>query len=77
MSSDQEEIAHSRENGLPACNPGEVGLGILSRLIARRLIGCESHGWDDTVENHPGSKEVVKVARGSRGKRGKNARNKT
>jgi len=53
----------------------EIGLGVLARMIARRLLSCEPSNTFDQVEETPELKDFVKVARGSRGKRKKNVRN--
>jgi hypothetical protein len=66
-----------RKHELLEGNSLEIGLGILARMIARRLLSCEPSNTFDQVEKDPEPGNVVKVARRSRGKRKKNVRNST
>lgn len=55
----------------------EIGLGILARLIARRLLSCEPSNTFARVEEASEAGNVVKVARHSRGISRKNVRDGT
>ena len=66
-----------RKGELLEGNSLEIGLSILARLIARRLLSCEPSNTFDRVEEAPEPGNVVRVAQGSRGIRRKNVRNGT
>ena len=64
-----------RKGELLEGNSLEIGLSILARLIARRLLSCEPSNTFARVEEASEPGNVVKVARHSRGKRTRNVRN--
>jgi hypothetical protein len=62
---------------LPGGNSPEIGLGILARMIVRRLVRGKTSDRLDQVEECTEAGNLVKVTRGNRGIRKKIVRNRT
>lgn len=76
MSIPIEDGDQHREDELPEGNSLKLGLAILSRMIARRLLSGRRSDSPDQVEEGTEPGDVVKVARHSPGIGKKNVRNR-